>query len=246
MSYCVGQLCSRKFSSMAPKGSLAQKRKREEVASAASSAGDATHRDTAGSLLFKHLIYLYSWGFLSLPYCQKIAFYATVDLAKAGGREYDDLTWMSKLGDSGKYPGNMYNQAMRYLEKPLVGPPQECLLPYRVSPLITAQKPAAILLPHETFATIYHKYPAIWRSRIVETETVLEEFWSAMDGHPLLAHMKLKDRDDDYRSSAVPLRVHGDDTPVTGIGKSWTKMCLFFSWTPLWASSGSMKKTAFL
>jgi hypothetical protein len=232
MAYAT--VIAKQLSSMPPRGSLARKRKREDdaAAPAASSSGGAPPNvPAATSMLFRHLIYLWSWGFLSLPFCQKIAMYATADLTNAGGRPYDDLTWLGKIGDSGRYPANMYTETLRRLEKPLVGPPRQCLLPYKTSPMVVADKAAGILLPHEMFASIYHNYPAIWHSRIVETNTVLEEFWDAMDGHPLLAHMKLRNREDGYRQNAVPLRIHGDDTPVTGIGKSWTKVCLFFSWT---------------
>jgi len=227
-------IAATQVSSMAPKGSLAKKRKREQDADAtAASASAGVRPDVAAgsSQLFMYLIYLWSWGFLTLPYCQKIAMYATADLTNAGGRRYDDLTWLGKIGDSGRYPGNMYNETVRRLEPPLVGPPHQCLLPYKTSPLTVDSRASGILLPHEMFSSIYHNYPAIWHTRIVETKTVLEEFWDAMDGHPLLAHMKLKNREDGYRQNAVPIRIHGDDTPVTGIGKAWSKQCLFFSWT---------------
>ena len=125
----------------------------------------------------------------------------------------------------------MYRDLTRRLVKPLTGAPHQCSLPYKIAPLVIKERPASVLLPHELFANIYHKYPKVWGTRIVESQESLESFWDAMEGHPLLDHMKLRDREDGYRSNAVPLRIHGDDTPVTGIGKSWTKVCLFFSWT---------------
>ena len=101
---------------------------------------------------------------------------------------------------------------------------------YRVSPMVYQEKAANVLCPHALFSNIYHHYPEIWRTRIMESEAVLEEFWEAMEGHPLLDHVKLRERSDGYRQTCVPLRIHGDDTPVTGIGKGWTKVCFFLSW----------------
>ena len=92
---------------MPPKKTGTAKRKRDAAASASSSHGGT---DQAVSMLFKHLIYLWSWGFLSLPFCQRIAMHATADITNAGGRPYEDLSFLGQLGDTGKYPGSMHTE----------------------------------------------------------------------------------------------------------------------------------------
>ena len=182
-------------------------------------------------MLFKHLIYLWSWGFLSLPFCQRIAMHACADITSAGGHPQTDLDFLAHIGTDGLYAGNMKDELMRRLKPPDIDPPLQCRLPYKTKPGVVEEQDANVLLPHALFSNIYHSYPAIFNTRIMQSQAALEEFWDQMDGHPLLDHMQLKNREDGYRSNAIPLRIHGDDTPVTGIGKSWTKVCLFFSWT---------------
>jgi len=44
----------------------------------------------------------------------------------------------------------------------------------------------------------------------------------------------------------VPLSLHGDGTPSSGIGKSWSKMSDFFSWASLLVSCGHSEMVRFL
>jgi hypothetical protein len=80
------------------------------------------------------------------------------------------------------------------------------------------------------FADIYHKYPEVWKSRIASSKEVIEDFWAQMEDHPLMQCTPLAGRAN-YRQTMVPLRLHGDEVPVTGVGKAWQKMFLFLSWT---------------
>jgi hypothetical protein len=47
-------------------------------------------------------------------------------------------------------------------------------------------------------------------------------------------------------SFMLPLSLHGDGTPVSGAGKSWSKMGDFFSWSCLLMSSGHSQLTRFM
>ena len=99
---------------MPPKKTLTSKRKRDgDAARGAGTPSDASGSGgtaAAASMLFMHLIYLWSWGFLSLPFCQRIAMHATADLTNAGGRPYEDLAFLGRIGESGKYPGSMHSE----------------------------------------------------------------------------------------------------------------------------------------
>eukprot|EP00959_Pyramimonas_sp_CCMP1952_P366988 7686522-Pyramimonas_sp.AAC.1 len=59
-----------------------------------------------------------------------------------------------------------------------------------------------------------------------------------LDGHPV------RDRDD-WRSIAIPLSIHGDGAPVTGLGKIWQQSALIYSWCSVFAS-GSTRSFNFL
>jgi len=58
---------------------------------------------------------------------------------------------------------------------------------------------------------------------------VIENFWAAMGDHPLTTSTPIRGREE-YTKLCVPLRLHGDEVPVTGVGKAWQKMYLILSW----------------
>ena len=66
------------------------KRKRDRCAS-------AKH---TRSLLVRHLLYLYTWGFISLPFAQRLAELAARDIETAivAGSGFEDLDMLSGLG----------------------------------------------------------------------------------------------------------------------------------------------------
>ena len=216
-------------------------------------ARDAVKRDAAAaaprnvsgvpSLLFAHLIYLWSWGFLSLPFVQKVAMAASRDLSAAGGRPFSDLDFLAALGSEGKYPGNMQNEMQkRCLPDSKMTPAFRTQMPMQIRKGVVASREQAIILPHVMFSDLYHQYPKAWKTKVVPSVENLEGFWAAMEGHPLLETSGLRARDGGYKRNGVPLRIHGDDVPITGVGKTWCKMTSVWSWsfrdqsTSLWSS----------
>ena len=70
--------------------------------------------------------------------------------------------------------------------------------------------------------------PTVLFSRIVPTDTAVEEFWkSVADTPPYLEH-PLRHRQH-HKKRAVPIFIHGDGVPCVGVGKAWSKMDIF-SW----------------
>ena len=43
-------------------------------------------------------------------------------------------------------------------------------------------------------------------------------------GHPVAARA-------DYSSKCIPIALHGDGVPVTGVGKAWSKSVEIYSWS---------------
>lgn len=221
---------------MPPRGTAAAKRKRvnavlesipEEAGEPAASAGGQD--DQMASALFGLLIFLWSWGYLSLPFVQKIAMAACTDLTNAKAAPYPDLTMLSRLGASGKHPNHMFKGLINNLEPPRLTPALSTPLPIKVSPHVVEDRTQSIFLPHVLFSDIYHKYPSVWKSRLAPSTEVIDEFWTAMDDHPLVRCTPIASREN-YRQLCVPLRVHGDEVPATGVGKAWQKMFLILSW----------------
>lgn len=101
-----------------------------------------------------------------------------------------------------------------------------------------------MLLPHALFADIYHKYPRTWRMTIRGESGKLDEFWAVQSlHHPLLQDEEhpLKMRDS---SKCVPLSIHGDEVPISGLGKTWVKKMCNFSWSSL-LRSGNTKDSSY-
>ena len=92
---------------------------------------------------------------------------------------------------------------------------------------------ASVLLPHELFASL-HTNANGWRHST--DEGLVQEFWSnfsrdhCMSGHPLLHRQ-------DFQTRCVPLSLHGDEVPITGVGKIWCRSALTLSWTSFIATA---------
>ena len=104
------------------------------------------------------------------------------------------------------------------------------LLPLKVTKDTVAERVQAIVLPHKQFANLYHKHPDRWKELICPSQEVIKDFWENMADHPLMISTPLKTREGGYMSNCVPIRIHGDDVPVVGVGKCWQKMASVFSW----------------
>ena len=93
------------------------------------------------------------------------------------------------------------------------------------------------------FSGIYHHYPWIWNRAILPNNERLREFWDFMEDHPAMLGHEVKTRHN-YKSHAVPVGMHGDEVPIVGLGKGWTKLMATFSWISL-VGLGSTKDTMF-
>ena len=87
-----------------------------------------------------------------------------------------------------------------------------------------------MILPHLLFAQVYHSNKCAFIDRILggSVERV-QEFWRAMRGNPTFEQHPLKSRDD-FSTRAIPILLHGDGAPVTGVGKIWGRSAVIMSW----------------
>ena len=101
--------------------------------------------------------------------------------------------------------------------------PTDVTLPFK-EPL--GDRTQSLLFPHEMFASIYEHYPHAWTQNILPDAETLGIFWDSMAAHPQMVGHPIAARPD-FRSRCIPLGLHGDDVPITGIGKIWvSKMTL--------------------
>ena len=90
-------------------------------------------------------------------------------------------------------------------------------------------------MAHVLFSTIYNHYPDAWANRICPGVAAIQQFWNALANSPQLDNDDIMSRPD-FKDRCIPITVHGDGVPVTGIGKSWGKrkiwqhVCVFFAY----------------
>ena len=171
------------------------------------------------------------WGLMSPQQAQHIAALAKRDMEALpeNRKPWQDLEKLAAVGVSGAYPNKCYTDIMRNCI-PQVQLPEPFLfkLPFKAPVLEQLQ---SCLLPHEMFSALYHSYKATWRKCICPSAEACEQFWASVDSHPAVTN-GIRSRAN-YKSYCIPLAIHGDGVPLTGVGKSWQQTITDFSFYSL-------------
>ena len=183
----------------------------------------STKEVEVGSVLLQLLVAKFAAGIFSAETCEEIAKAAGQDLANAAaGKKIPDLQQL--VGQT--KPNRFLMSAI--MKKCSFAQPATINMPY-----LDGEFPATILLPHEFFAAMFLNQTA-WRSTVLPLDGNLPKFWDAVAGHPMLINHPIHERAD-ARFRCVPLAIHGDEVPVVGVGKIWSRSALIFSWFSLLA-----------
>ena len=91
-----------------------------------------------------------------------------------------------------------------------------------------------MLLPHETFAAIYANYGPAFNTYVLGAPGRMKAFWDSVELHPALEGHWVK-KQPGWKTKYVPVAAHGDEVPVVGVGKVWSKCFLTFQWASLLA-----------
>ena len=218
-------------------------RKRIQAAEARDSARPAP------SQLATKLLKDWAWGKISIQYAQELAHKAVADM-QPFECNLPDLQFLAGLGTAGRFPNNMHRDVMKYINSPLpklfpapklqlwagiwkwlpnnvATNPTEASVPFKGD----IEKTIALLLPHELFATLYEKYHSKFLELMVpDGPEALKTFWSRMKFHPGFQSHPLLDIPS-FEERAIPVNLHGDCVPITGIGKVWAKNLLALHWS---------------
>ena len=181
------------------------------------------------SHLFVLLMTQLAWGSMSCALCHSIAKAATLDMRAAkDGAEFPDLEHLGNLA-AGK-AGNVWRDVMQKADAGNMPKPYKVSMPYSGGP-----QPTSILLPHEYFAAM-HDNPIAWAKAILSDSSKVAVFWDTVVDHPMMQGHPVKLRPD-YRNKCIPLAMHGDEVPITGVGKVWAKCTLMLSWFSILANA---------
>lgn len=80
-----------------------------------------------------------------------------------------------------------------------------------------------IALPHLMFSALYRESSSVFMQHMIPGGAdQVQRFWQSMAGHPALAGHPMVGVPG-WQDKFIPLSLHGDGVPVTGVGKAWSK-----------------------
>ena len=225
------------------------KRKRGGQNQRQANAASAVRGSQKESMLVSLLLGWWSWGRLSPQMLQQIAAAACEDIERAKKDQLDksELEVLGKLGSSGQNPESIHRQlkgrlGKTRLEDPCLVKLPMCRLGMKGTIVWMLQ---AIMLPHVTFANVYHNYKDAWKRRFVPSVERLKEFWQQMEGSPQLAGHPIRLKRG-WRMFGVPISLHQDGVPVVGVGKPWGKTLDIFSCCSLLGTGSTLQFNFFI
>ena len=171
------------------------------------------------SRLADFLLQQFAWGIFSAPQIQQIAEITQSDFELAGCSRatFPELEQLAAAGSHGRYTNNLHRDiAGRAMNRTKLKP-FEVKLPFAK----WGEQETEILLPHEQFSNLYYNFPNSFSKRFLPDPEVLPNFWESVKGHPFIDGFEIASPE-----KAIPLGLHGDELPITGVGKVWAKLAL--------------------
>lgn len=200
--------------------------KRQRLAAAASTEKSSHGKESS---LAVWLFMQFAWGFLSPHKCQTIASLVVKDYKQLTGDDDEmmsDVKMLAGLGTDGKNENNINRDLMCSLESRPNLPSPLC---FTISLKTFEQEVCSyLLLPHEWFHFLYNNYFEQWKQLICPGVAELQKFWSVVSKHPTMVSHPVQN-EEGWMSKCIPITLHGDGTPITGRGKTWSKQATIFS-----------------
>ena len=176
------------------------------------------------------MVMMVLWGHISPQLLQKVMKMMQQDLKvfQEGNLDTNAIDKLAKLGTGGLNPNTTWRDLKNILPKPKLPQLHIFDCPMKHTTLGKIIRSVPMLLPHTLFSAIYEHYPLMWEKIIYGSRLTCMKFWDAVKGSPQFAAHKVKFRDG-FQEKCIPLKIHGDGTPVTGLGKGWGKLVDIFS-----------------
>lgn len=196
------------------------------------------------SSLLEHLLTQFAWGHMTPQQVQQTANLTVQDFntlcTQLGKTSLDlgDLQKVAKAGTSGRFSNNVHRDIMKIINEKIHMPPLYTFN-MEIKGLVPAMQ-ADMMLPHELFAYMYTHYPEAFANTFLgdrhvglgaEGNSKCKQFWDSVQKHPCFDKSCLETELD--RECTIPFCLHGDGTPITGRGKSWSKQHTIFSMSSL-------------
>jgi len=190
------------------------------------------------------LVLQWSWGEISPQKLNHMMKLFKQDLENAATLDTTLLDILCGIGSSGSNLQHCHSQLVKGLQVDTM--PKQCFfkVPLQHSVYGCFEKDMGVVWPHELFAKLFHHYKDAFWLYIVGSTGRLRTFWQSVregnkfKNHPVRVRRNLETR-------AIPLILHGDGFPCSGIGKSWGKQMDSWQWSSLTNLAGS-KLSCFL
>lgn len=213
------------------------------------------------SKLVRLVLNEFAWGTTSAQHAQKLCEASFKDMqtmrnaassssgSSAGFNEIkhpieQEVDTVASIGAHGKYSNKCFVDLMEKLE-PNMSLPKPFRVRMQFKPPLNWQ-PQEMLLPHELFAEMF-RHPPSWDKVVLPDKDLCLKFWKIQrdSNHPQWTGHPLAEMSDEQLSEMIPLSLHGDEVPVTGIGKQWNRKMVNWSWHSLVANRTSVKDSQF-
>ena len=200
------------------------------------------------SSLVAFLLQQWSWGLISPQFVQAVMSRAHEDIVAAteGTLDMKSVAQLARIGTGGKHSRNALRDMTKIIEVP---PLNSAILRFNTPMrsqhcrLFVQDREQELLLPHAMFAVMYQQHRHVWREIFGKTPGELSSFWSDMEA---AGHTNLPVASAGWQSRTVPLALHGDGTPVAGVGKAWARMMDVYTLTPVLTSGNTLDFTILL
>ena len=184
-----------------------------------------------------YLVELWSWGRLSPQTLRIIVDKAKQDILAyaAGTLDFTEIEQLSTIGAEGHATQNALRDLERKLSVPRLDKARfsfNCLMRSPMARFVLQDNMQDAILPHHFFHILHRDYPDEFQKKFVGDPGVLSDFWLDQAGNPLLDDHPLMSRAN-WQTTTIPLAIHGDATPVAGIGKGWGKQVDIYSFYSL-------------
>lgn len=207
----------------------------------------------APSRLVKKLLKDFAWGAMSAQKVQDICMSSVKDLEAlnkiVSGTEkwpanpiQNDQQAVATIGVSGQYANKCYSDLMQVVEPNITLPKPHRVRMKFARPL--GEQIQEILLPREMFAAFFAR-KATWEKVVLPSSELALQFWQSQKSHPQWKGHPLEKMVPQQLKKVIPLSLHGDEVPVTGVGKQWSRKMVNFSWHSLLSTTASVRDSQF-
>ena len=166
------------------------------------------------------------------------------DLMKmqAGKLDMVPITKLASIGSRGVHPNNCWQDLKRILPEPKLPKLFHLQLPLVHTSMGRFTHSVPMLLPHQLFASLHKHYSDKFTEMFLGSRTNNKKFWAAVKDSPQFKAHKVGTRPG-FEENCIPLKIHGDGTPVTGLGKGWGKLVDIFSVSSMLTHGPSMLRS---